>query len=64
MGWRVNGEHVQRSKLRVDARKWLLSKIAPKQYGEKQAVEHSGAIGVLTQEQIDAIHRAEQLSKG
>jgi hypothetical protein len=29
-GWRFNGEHVQRSRLRVDARKWLLSKLLPK----------------------------------
>lgn len=31
----VNGEHIQRSKLRIDARKWLLSKLAPKKYGDK-----------------------------
>lgn len=40
----LNGEHVQRSKLRVDARKWYLSKIAPKRYGDKQQVEHSGSL--------------------
>ena len=34
-GWVANGEHIQRSKLRVDARKWLLSKLAPKKYGDK-----------------------------
>lgn len=34
-GYRLNGEHVQRSKLRVDARKWLLSKLAPKKYGDR-----------------------------
>lgn len=28
-------EHVQRSKLRVDTRKWLMSKMAPKKYGDK-----------------------------
>lgn len=28
-------EHVQRSKLRVDSRKWFASKVAPKRYGEK-----------------------------
>lgn len=44
-GWKLNGEHVQRSKLRVDARKWLLSKISPRQYGDKQAVELSGVDG-------------------
>jgi hypothetical protein len=34
-GWALNGEHVQRSKLRVDSRKWFASKVAPKKYGEK-----------------------------
>ncbi|HEF4835470.1 TPA: terminase small subunit protein [Burkholderia vietnamiensis] len=33
VGWRVNGEAVQRSRLRIDARKWLLSKLLPKKYG-------------------------------
>ena len=34
-GYVVNGEAIQRSRLRVDARKWLLSKLAPKKYGDK-----------------------------
>lgn len=33
-------EHISRSKLRVDSRKWLMSKLAPKKYGDK--VVHSG----------------------
>jgi len=39
----LNNEHVQRSKLRVDARKWLLAKALPKLYGDK--LEHAGADG-------------------
>ncbi len=31
----VNTEHIQRSKLRVDSRKWILSKLKPKKYGDK-----------------------------
>ena len=31
----LNGEHVQRSRLRIDARKWALSKMIPKKYGDK-----------------------------
>lgn len=31
----LNAEHVQRSKLRIDARKWMASKLNPKVYGEK-----------------------------
>ena len=39
----LNGEHIQRSKLRVDARKWYLSKMAPKRYGDKLEVTGTGA---------------------
>jgi Bacteriophage Sf6, terminase small subunit-like len=31
----LDAEHVQRSRLRVEARKWLLSKALPKVYGDK-----------------------------
>lgn len=33
-----NAEHVNRSRLRVDTRKWIASKLKPKKYGEKLAV--------------------------
>lgn len=35
IGWRENGEALRRSQLRVDARKWMAGKLAPKKYGEK-----------------------------
>jgi len=35
-----NHEHAQRSKLRVEARKWLLSKTLPKRYGDR--IIHAG----------------------
>ena len=38
----VDGEAIARSRLRVDARKWIMSKLAPKKYGEKVEVEHGG----------------------
>jgi len=36
---KLNTEHIQRSRLRIDTRKWALSKMNPKKYGEKQEVE-------------------------
>ena len=45
IGWRENGEVLQRSRLRVDARKWMLSKIKPKKYGEKVTQEIGGIDG-------------------
>jgi len=38
-GYSLNGEHVQRSRLRVETRKWLLSKALPKIYGEKIQID-------------------------
>lgn len=37
-GWVANGEHIQRSRLRIETRKWLASKLKPKKYGEKLAL--------------------------
>lgn len=44
VGYRVNGEAVSRSKLRVDSRKWLLSKMLPR-YADKQEIAHTGKNG-------------------
>ena len=44
-GVRVNNDHINRSRLRVDTRKWILAKMLPKVYGEKLAVEASGPDG-------------------
>lgn len=41
----IDHEHVTRSRLRVDSRKWLMSKLAPKKYGDKVVNEHTGADG-------------------
>jgi hypothetical protein len=41
----LNAEWVARSKLRVDARKWVASKLLPKKYGEKTTLEHQGKDG-------------------
>ncbi len=40
IGYKVNGEALQRSRLRVDTRKWYLSKIVPKKYGDKIQTEN------------------------
>jgi hypothetical protein len=39
-------EWINRSRLRVDARKWLLSKLKPGTYGDKLDVEHKGNVTV------------------
>ena len=54
-GYKANGEHIQRSKLRIDTRKWYLAKIMPKKYGDRIHTEHSGSIQYsdLTDDQIE-----------
>lgn len=44
MSERVNHENIQRSRLRYDARKWLVSKLNPKKYSDKIQQEHSGGL--------------------
>jgi len=41
-GYKLNGEAIQRSRLRVDTRKWLASKPKPKKYGERVDLNHGG----------------------
>jgi len=44
-GYRLNGEAINRSRLRVDTRKWIAAKLKPKKYGERLQTEVTGADG-------------------
>lgn len=50
----VDHEAVQRSKLRVQTRQWMLERLAPKRFGQKVDLNHGGQadnpIGVLIQQ--------------
>lgn len=56
IGWKLNGEHVQRSRLRVDTRKWIASKLKPKKYGDNVDMNH----GLQTDDPIAALIRSVQ----
>lgn len=45
-----NSEWINRSRLRVDARKWIASKLKPKKYGDK--LEHTGNVEVTLSQLI------------
>ena len=55
-GYRVNGEAIQRSRLRVDTRKWIASKILTK-YRDKTTTEHTGTINLtnLSDQELEDI---------
>ena len=46
--WQLNGEHVNRSKLRIDTRKWIMERLAPKVYGSKLGLDHTSSDGSMT----------------
>lgn len=54
-------ENVQRSRLRVDSRKWIASKLLPKKYGERITTQHEGGINIncdLADRLAEALDRA------
>lgn len=64
---KIDYDVIARSKLRVDARKWAASKLAPKKYGEKLQQEITGKDGaplaapvtqvMLTPEKLEEVAR-------
>lgn len=44
----TEGDMIEHRRLQVDTRKWMLAKMLPKVYGDKQQVEHSGAVDIAT----------------
>lgn len=52
--WVENGEALRRSQLRIDARKWMASKLKPKKYGERLDLNHSGSIASIPDDALDA----------
>lgn len=43
---RTDHDVINRSRLRVDTRKWYLSKVLPKIYGDKLDLNHSGEVAI------------------
>ena len=49
----ITSEDIARAKLRVDARKWAVSKLAPKKYGDKTALDLESNDKNITVEIVD-----------
>ncbi len=54
-----NSENVNRSRLRIDTRKWLAGKLKPKVYGDKQTVDVNHGV----QDLDEIVERAKQAAK-
>jgi len=50
----LDNEHIMRSTLRVNTRKWTMSKLIPKKYGERITQNLEGGISVIRIDDADA----------
>ena len=62
-GPRFNSEYVQRSRLRVDTRKWAMERMAPKRYGAKQEIDHKSTDGSMKTYAPEDYKKAQQALK-
>jgi hypothetical protein len=58
LGYKFNSEHVQRTRVRIDTRKWVLACMNAKKYGSKVDVTSAG--GPLTVAIVDPRRKAEK----
>lgn len=47
-GTKVDYEHINRSRLRIDTRKWVMERMASKKYGQRQAIDHKSSDGSMS----------------
>jgi len=45
---KIDHENINRSRLRVDTRKWVIAKLAPKKYGDKVALDPEQIVQYIT----------------
>ncbi len=53
----IDPESVQRSRLRVDGRKWLMARLAPKRFGDKVAVDVNAKVEVTGLSDAELVYR-------
>lgn len=61
IGWQLNGEHVQRSRLRIDTRKWIASKLKAKKYGDATLMKLADSEGQNLQ--VNVLKFSDDISK-
>ena len=63
IGWRENGEYVRRSQIRIETRKWLMARMAPKKYGDVKQIELGGKDGgPIKTEEVSTMETARQVA--
>jgi hypothetical protein len=59
----ANHANVQRDRLRIDARKWLMARLGPKKYGDRVEHEMSGEIGHTHRVDISSLTAREKMRR-
>lgn len=59
-GPQLDSEHIQRSKIRIETRRWLAERMAPKRYGVKQGVDITNSDASL---QVDETARSARVAQ-
>lgn len=62
-GEKLNSEHVNRSRLRIDTRKWVMERMAAKKYGAKQSVDHTSSDGSMSPDKMTQEERQNRIAE-
>lgn len=54
-------DHIQRSKLRVESRKWIAAKLKPKVYGDRQQIDLTGSLVISEMSEEDLMAELTEL---
>lgn len=60
-GPQLDSEHIARSKVRIETRRWLAERMAPKKYGLKQGLDLTNSDGTLAVDEATRSARLAQL---
>lgn len=62
-GERLNSEHVNRSRLRIDTRKWVMERMAPKKYSTQTKVDHTSSDGSMSPDGMTSEERQNRIAE-
>ena len=59
----IEGDMIEHRRLQIDARKWVLARLAPKKYGDLSKLEVGGSVGITMSDLVHEVHRRREERK-
>ena len=59
----IEGDMIEHRRLQIDARKWVLARLAPKKYGDMNKLEVAGNVGISMADLVSEVHRRREERK-